>query len=325
MPKICYKPHRFSQSQRNTITMINQILDSYRARGFVLSVRQAYYALVSKGVIENTQQSYKSIINTIDNGRLAGLIDWNMIEDRTRNLQQRSHFDSPTELLEAACNSYRLDRWEGQKYRVTCFIEKDALSGVFSPVCRKWDVPLFPCRGYVSQSEMWRAAMRMGEYADAGQHPVIIHFGDHDPSGTDMTRDISDRLAMFGCDVVVNRLALNMDQVKQYDPPPNPAKASDSRFQAYLTRYGNESWELDALDPAVLAGLVEDAISEFRDPGPWNKIVEREIEQRALLKTCAAKWNEIQEHVELEFPTTTVKIEDELEASEQYKHELTGE
>lgn len=58
---------------------------------------------------------------------------------------------------------------------------------------------------------------------------------------------------MFGASVEVRRLALNMEQVRKYDPPPNPAKVTDSRFAAYCDQFGDESWELDALSPKVVA------------------------------------------------------------------------
>ncbi len=322
MPKIPYRPHRFRAAQLQMIDRVNQIVTEYERQGFVLSLRQAYYALVSKDIIPNTVRSYKNLGVLIDAGRLAGLIDWDMFEDRSRHIQGRSHFDTPGDVIAAAYHSYRLDRWEDQKYRVFCLIEKDALAGVFSPVCRKWDVPLLPCRGYTSQSQMWRLAMQLIRYEDHGQTSIIIHFGDHDPSGVDMTRDIQTRLAMFGCGVTVNRLALNMDQVEQYNPPPNPAKQTDARFQAYMESYGDESWELDALEPTVLAQLVEDAIAHYRDPDKWKKTVEREIEERALLKVISDKWSDVKEHVEFEYPTTIAKAEGDLQDDPFYKDEM---
>lgn len=94
---------------------------------------------------------------------------------------------------------------------------------------------------------MWSAAQRFisQDYRD---NRVIIHLGDHDPSGIDMTRDIQERLQMFGADVYVKRVALTMNQIGTYNPPPNPAKITDSRASKYIDEYSNESWELDALE-----------------------------------------------------------------------------
>lgn len=117
---------------------------------------------------------------------------------------------------------------------------------------------------------MWRATRRLGD------GDIIFYLGDHDPSGIDMTRDIRDRLRMFGVDVEIDRLALNMDQVKKYNPPPNPAKMTDTRCHSYVSEFGNESWELDALEPRLMAELVKHAILNKRNENVWKRSRKRE-------------------------------------------------
>lgn len=120
---------------------------------------------------------------------------------------------------------------------------------------------------------------------DNGKTPVIIHLGDHDPSGIDMTRDIAERLALFsGHSVEVNRIALNKNQIEIYNPPPNPAKLTDSRANGYIQLHGYSSWELDALDPDVLSDLVEDAVLELRNDELWEEMVEEENKGKARLQ-----------------------------------------
>jgi len=157
--------------------------------------------------------------------------------------------------VDACARQFRIDKWATQPRRIEVWIEKDALVGVIEGVCTELDVPYFSCRGYTSQSEMWVGAQRLAaHWRKAKQNPLILHFGDHDPSGIDMTRDIQARLQEFsfgtaGHPLELRRLALNMDQVELYGPPPNPAKLTDSRCEAYMEEHGNESWELDALEP----------------------------------------------------------------------------
>ncbi|MEU1600459.1 hypothetical protein ABZ468_48860 [Streptomyces sp. NPDC005708] len=126
-----------------------------------------------------------------------------------------------------------------------------------------------------------------------GQKPVVIHLGDHDPSGIDMTRDIGERLALFGADVEVRRIALNMDQVDAYDPPPNPAKLTDSRATAYIREYGRSSWELDALDPTSLDQLIEDEIDSWRDDDLWDRATQAMWQNQALLELVSQRWPEV--------------------------------
>jgi hypothetical protein len=217
---------------------------------------------------------------------MCGLIDWEAIEDRTRNLQKLSHWRSPSQIMDTAIYSYRLNKWEKQLFRPEVWIEKEALVGVIQGVCDKWDVPYFACRGYNSQSEQWRAGQRLLEHINDLKIPIIIHLGDHDPSGIDMTRDNIDRLSLFThSNIEVRRLALNFDQVTKYNPPPNPAKATDSRFNSYADMYGEDCWELDALEPSVIVNLIEDEIKSLIDFDAWEVLIKKENDDKqALIK-----------------------------------------
>lgn len=298
MPKICYRPKKFNADRTTKIAKANEIIAEYAAQGFELTLRQLYYQFVSRDLIANNQKEYKNLGDIVNDARLAGLIDWEAIVDRTRNLQSLAHWTDPSEIVEACANQFRIDKWAEQPCRIECWIEKDALVGVIEKVCKDLDIAYFSCRGYTSQSEMWSAAMRLQRYRDAGQAPIILHLGDHDPSGKDMTRDITDRLTEFsGGEIVVKRLALNMAQVEQYNPPPNPAKITDSRAEGYIAEFGDESWELDALEPAVIARLIQDAVAEVREDAEWSKACEDEATHRKQLKAVSAKWSTIIEEL----------------------------
>jgi hypothetical protein len=296
-PKICYVERRFNSATAAVIEHANTIIAEYVARGFDLTLRQLYYQFVSRDLLANRQSEYKRLGSIVNDARLAGLIDWDHITDRTRELRSLSHWSSPSDIVEAIAQQFRIDRWADQPRRVEVWIEKDALVGVFERVCQALDIGLFSCRGYTSQSEMWAAAQRLRRYAKHGQEVVILHFGDHDPSGLDMTRDITDRLALFGCDLDVRRLALTMDQVREYAPPPNPAKATDSRFAGYIPEYGDESWELDALSPEVLAGLVTETVTALQDTKEWAKSRKHEATQRELLQAVSDRWDDVADFV----------------------------
>lgn len=293
MPKIAYIEKNFQGKTLATIKTANRIVEEYVAQGFDLTLRQLYYQMVARGYIENSERSYKNLGNVINDARLAGLLDWNHIVDRTRNLRQNGHFRDPSHIMKAAVNSYAVDKWARQPNRLEVWVEKDALIGVIEVPCQRLDIPYFAARGYTSQSEMWEAARRLQKWLDNGQTPVILYLGDHDPSGMDMTRDVIDRLALFAGGISVDRLALNWNQVEQYSPPPNPAKLTDSRAEAYIAEFGLSSWELDALDPTTLAGLIEDAVEQFQDPDLWEEAVEEEEEGLRLLREAADRWNEV--------------------------------
>lgn len=290
MPKICYVERKFSASSQEMIDHANTIIEEYAAQGYDLTLRQLYYQFVSRDLIPNNQQSYKRLGSIINDARLAGLIDWSRLVDRTWNLHALSHWSSPSEIVSACANQYRIDKWATQPHRIEVWIEKEALAGVFERVCDELDVPFFSCRGYTSQSEMWAAGQRLKGIVKRKQKPIILHFGDHDPSGVDMTRDITDRLALFMGGVRLERLALNMDQIQQYQPPPNPAKTTDARAEGYIAKYGDDSWELDALEPDVLANLVRDFVLNVRVETRWKAAEAKERKAKAQLAAVADQW-----------------------------------
>lgn len=291
MPNIQYKEINFRQSSLDLIKLVNQVIQEYQAQGYELTLRQAYYQLVARGYIPNNERSYKNIGNLINDGRLAGLIDWYAITDRTRNLRGNSHWDTPAEVIESAKYSYRLDKWEGQPNYVEVWVEKDALVDVVGQACRPLDVPFFSCRGYTSQSEMWAAAQRFIRRDDREQR-IIIHLGDHDPSGIDMTRDIQERLEMFGADVMVKRVALTIEQIDFYTPPPNPAKLTDSRCWGYIQKFGNESWELDALEPKVITDLITEQVTMYRDDTLYQQVCDQECREKRELQLLCDNYSE---------------------------------
>lgn len=293
--KIAYLDKRLGPDKLATIAQANRIIADYQAQGFQLTLRQLYYQFVARDLIPNTERSYKNLGETISDGRLCGRIDWEAIEDRTRSLRGVAHWESPQEIVSAVAAQFRIDKWATQPLRIEVWIEKDALIGVIEGVCRELDVSYFSCRGYTSQSEMWVAAQRLAGFESDGQRTLILHFGDHDPSGKDMSRDIQDRLALFRSGVEVRRMALTMKQVRQYRPPPNPAKVTDSRAAAYIREFGRQSWELDALEPAVIAALIRDEVMGERDEDAWAREVEAEDEHRSLLKQTSGRWDDVVE------------------------------
>jgi hypothetical protein len=309
MPRICYVPKKFGSEALSLIDHANAISREYAAAGYDLTLRQLYYQFVARAIIPNNMKSYKRLGGVVNDGRLAGLIDWNYINDRTRNLATLPHWTSPSNILEAVAQQYRIDKWKDQPVHVEVWVEKEALAGIVGQVCTDLDVPYFACRGYVSQSEQWHAARRFSAYIGAGQEVLVLHLGDHDPSGIDMTRDNRDRLSMFiehdkgmhaAARLTVKRIALNMDQVEAYDPPPNPAKLTDSRVGPYIEEFGEESWELDALPPDVLAALIRSEIEAVRNEFQWEMDRAEEELDKSRLQYVADNWEELSDRFDAE-------------------------
>lgn len=289
-----YERKRFNTNSLRLITVMTLILDEYRKMGFRLTVRQLYYQLVARDVIPNQEREYKRIIRLCNDARMAGEMDWDILEDRTRMFRSRSRWHSGAEILEAASASYHEDMWKDQPKRVFCIVEKDALVGVLERVCNTYDVPLLAARGYPSVTVLREFAIeQINPAGEEEQEVIVLHLGDHDPSGIDMTRDLTDRLDIFSgrhSSLVIQRIALNMDQIEELKPPENPAKETDIRFAGYAARFGTSSWELDALSPTYLEDLVKRCVEEHIDPEPWAASLRRIQKVKDRLARFAKDW-----------------------------------
>jgi hypothetical protein len=288
-----FKPIRFKPATLALIDHANEIIGEYQALGFILTLRQMFYQFVSRPSLglANTFDNYKRLGRTITDARRAGLIDWDAIEDRTRNVHRLPTWHDPPQIVASCAEQYREDAWTSQPYRPEVWIEKDALIGVIEDVSNELRAPYFSCRGNVSEPEMYAAGTRFARIVRQGQLPIVLHLGDHDPNGVDMTRDIRERLRMFARrEIEVQRIALNLGQVTGL--PPNFAKENDSRYAAYVRQFGTtECWELDALAPNVISGLVRAALDRLIDQDAWAAAIAAEDNSRAILVAAANNWS----------------------------------
>jgi len=283
--KIAYRPMKLSNKNLEKLGMIASIIDRYEREGYRMTVRQVYYQLVGRDLIPNNLQEYKKVGHLLVEGRMGGVIDWNTIEDRIRIPNIPYSADNIPDALGDVLAQYRLNRQLGQEKDIMVLVEKDALSGVLKKVTYKWHVPLLVNRGYSSQSalhNLYKQVTRSGNPVD------IVYVGDHDPSGKDMPRDIESRLLEFGMPsemLNIETVALNWDQIEKYDLPENPAKLSDPRAKQYIAEFGNDSWELDAIDVKELHRIVDEAIASRVDMAQFEYMMSREkMDKRRLQK-----------------------------------------
>jgi len=295
MSYIEYKPRKRPANDETQI-MIGRsvdILNEYAEQGFELTLRQLYYRFVTRHKdFPNTDKSYNKLKNCISRAREAGEVSWAHIVDRARPLFQVPVWETADDWLEEVKDGFALDPWVGQPVKIRVFVEKDALSDVVAKGCNTWRCEYLPNKGYLSASAAWRQARSM--LRDDCNDWVVLHLGDHDPSGIDMTRDIRERLDLFSSRTVqdkkdgfgstrirVKRIALNMDQITERDLVPDPAKPSDSRYESYCKEYNTESsWELDAVEPNDLVDLIKESIRDILgregDPELYDEILNRE-------------------------------------------------
>lgn len=258
--------------REDIVTAVQGIISEYA--GMRLTLRQIYYRLVAAQFFANVLSSYKWLSTVLVGARKSGDIDYNSIEDRTREMHgghgedrsAASHFNLFWNYVRDMDNRYTMPKWWSQPTRVQVWLEKQALQGLFEQITDAEGVDLAVCRGYPSLTYLWEASEILLGLPD-GQDIEIVYFGDFDPSGQDIERYVRETLrGEFGVQANVHRVAITRDQIAQYNIPPAPAKRTDARYAGFVAEHG-VAWqvELDAIEPRTLQGLVRDAIRTHWD------------------------------------------------------------
>jgi len=260
-----------------------------------MTLRQLYYRFVALDVLENKESQYNYLGEAIKEARIEGAIPWDWIEDRTRSagagdhdeVDPRDHFEKYKNYFETCPGRYNRPRWEDQDQYVEVWVEKEALAGVFESVAEDLKVVSFPNRGYTSITLLKEAADRIEESRDPeGPAPRILYFGDFDPSGQDIERNIRDKLNdVFGVHVVVERVALTREQIDDRELPPQPAKRSDSRYEDFVEEHGDMAVELDALPPEDLRSIVRDAVDGHFDEDTRQRVLAKQERHREQISS----------------------------------------
>lgn len=256
----------------------------------ILTIRGLHYQLVGIGMT-NTDRHYKRVVNAMIQARWDGLIEFDVFSDNDREMIGSTRYeetdvddkvDTAKYQLKAWMRNYNKNRWENQQYYPEVFIEKKALQGVFGKPCKRLDVTLGACKGYPSLTFLNEAAERFKMAEMRGKTPIILYFGDYDPSGEDIPRSIQDNLERFGVEVEVRRFALMEEQVVEWGLPPAPAKKTDSRTANWN---GLGQVELDAVLPEKLQDMCTDAINSVFDEDKYDELSEQEDEEREIYQT----------------------------------------
>jgi len=266
--------------------VVEAALEVFEQYDTAITLRQLYYRLVARLLIPNTINSYKRLSRIMVKAREQGDVPRNCLEDRSRRILGRGDtgYDSAEEYLknklsglQDSWKGFSMPMWEDQPVYLLISLEKDALSRLVSRVGNRYSVRTFPTRGYPSYSYVQTMANYM-QTRLGGKPTIVLYFGDFDPSGVDIERDLEDRLGRYGAtEYKVKRIALTADQIKQYNLPPMPVKRSDARAESFMAEHGDKSVELDALDPNLLQDTVERAIRDNISVRKWNARV-RKIE-----------------------------------------------
>lgn len=270
------------ESTLELIEAARQVLESYHP----MTLRQCYYQLVSnyKDLLKNDPKEYKRLSVALVKARQEGMIPWEWLEDRTRQPKVIDMYARLSDFVNAAKEWYHRDVWPDQPGFVVVWVEKDALSGIFWKHCGAFGVPLIVGRGYNSWSIRKEVADMIETHQAEDRETTILYFGDFDPSGEDIVRDLRDSFEVFGLAPEVIKVALTPEQIEKYGLPPDFAKKSDARAAKFIALHGEKSAvELDALPPQVLGQMIEEAVKDRLDMSAMRRAWQGTREDRVKL------------------------------------------
>lgn len=258
------------------------------------TVRAVCYRLFTRGLIPDmSKASTNKVSRLLVAAREEAAISWEWIVDETREAERVSAWSSPDEIVRAAVNGYRRDAWVDQPFRVEVWSEKGTVRGTLKPVLEEYGVTFRVMHGFASAT----AINEIAESSSACPKPLVaLYVGDWDPSGLYMSeRDLPDRLARYGADVELHRVALTMEDLAAGLPCFDSAtKSGDARYRWYVERYpgalGESAWELDAMSPVDLRERVEGEIQLLIDDDAWDHAKRIEKAQIESLQHFHAQW-----------------------------------
>jgi len=277
------------------------VIGSFIGRGVTPTVRTVYYALVSKEFIPNTINAYKGLSKALVKARKDGKVKWHWIADETRRTEggdgvlwkPEEYASAYVDYVIDAYKRFKLPKWLNQPYYIEAWIEKFALAQTFNHWLSDMNITLVPSRGYSSWTFLKDAAVRINKaLKETEKTPIILYFGDFDPSGKDIERFLGEALEWWGINTKVKRIAVTLDQISQYNLPSTPEDASEIAKLQRDPRY--KSWEhglfrveLDALlafVPDEFERIIKDSVTEYFDEAIYDVVLAKEAEDKKTVK-----------------------------------------
>lgn len=254
-----------------------------------LTVRQTYYLLTARKVVDKTEAGYNKVQRELTKMRRSGSIPYEWIADNSRTFYHVNAHQSLAEAAQDMARWYRRDLWAAQGVHVEIWLEKRALVGQLYPICNEFGVRLYPCGGYSSISFAFEAAMELRQISD----PIYIyHLSDFDADGVFSSVSLENELRMHGAEFTFRRLALAQGQIGELGlhDALRPQKRSSTRWGFWVDHYGaaQDACELDAIHPATLRTMVRDTIESHIDPYAWARLQAVEREERRSIEQWAA-------------------------------------
>lgn len=298
-----------------------EITREYVDDGLDLTLRQVYYQFVGRGLAGSGDAVYKRIGDVLTNARYDGSFPLEWLVDRGRHVQHgsftRNDHDEERALREVAglvralpSLTLQTDRWYGQPVHVSVWFEKEALAGVFGPVCDELGVGWFACKGYPSVSALYDwlkqtdivldNRQRQPRYHVGGmdadyterhqgtaERCVVLYLGDHDPDGWEIPRSAErnieklralglrkwaeNQMEAFGFDGERGSAAWNREVASRIADGPDDAQLYDIEFDRIALNMGQiQEYDCPPFEAKMSSARYAGYVDEHETEEAWE-------------------------------------------------------
>jgi ParB-like chromosome segregation protein Spo0J len=274
------------------------------------SVRQVHYQLLNDpplihaskpdSIYRNTKKSYKRLVDLIARARLEGLIEWEAIADETRPvISWDVHADTSGFIRQEIADffkDYARNLLQSQPNHIEIVGEKNTIQGIIRPVCAKYGVPFTIGRGFCSLEPRHQLVER---FAESGkENLILLVLSDFDADGVEIAhsfaRSLRDDFQIDEDRITPIQVALTPAQVRELGLVPNlTAKEKSINYNKFVSKYGRNTYELEAIPAGTLQNFLDQAIRSVLDIHAFNAEIEQEKRDAAYLAAVRKSVNEV--------------------------------
>ncbi|GJE14442.1 hypothetical protein FOHLNKBM_5517 [Methylobacterium longum] len=286
-------PTKRVRRSKTAVADIKQVIYDIAAADHPMTVRQVFYQLVNRDVIEKSEAEYQqTVVRLLTSMRVSGELPFEWIVDHSRRRRLTQTYTSMTEAVEDTARFYRKSALRESPAYIEIWVEKDALSGIMWDATSIYDVPLLSSKGMPSLTFLHTTAEEINFEWEIRDRPTYLYqFGDHDPTGALIPKTIEARLREFcpEAEFTVERVSLTEAQITEHRLPTRPTKREGNR---HAKGFEGESVELDALHPRILKAMVTEVIERHIPASSLAALRVAEESEREHLLAWGARFSE---------------------------------
>ena len=309
--------------QKKTLRLLEDIdgvLEEY-ADYLPLTIRQVFYRLVGDQGYPKTENFYAAVQEASNRARRSGRIEFASIRDDgvSRRGGERHTYKTPRDyykIHETLSNFYLRSWHDDQPTFVRLLSEASGMVPLLERAVGSLRIGVASSSGFDSltvKHDLFEDALQ--RFKEHSQKTVLLHVGDHDPSGVSIHESMAEDLAAFCEDssaadvddqiIELRRVALLPEQISLYsiETTPDDIKPTDSRSRAFLERGLAPAAQLEAIPPETLTEIVRQAVEDALDMDVLRQSRDRERRER---REVGKKLDDVNRYLKRAFGLTGV-------------------